>query len=371
LADSGYLVGAVLNFDDTTTLGSPSRKISRKSRNTHLAYAAAMQAFEAAESSPAQPFDRQANWQVLFGVTLGGLDVFERELRSMLSKDRTFMSPYVMGFLHLECVSIIREALGLRANLGTISNSCVSGLDAIVESVRLIRDGIVESSIAGGSDAPLVEGILAGFDAVGMLSSYKGLPGRASRPFDVMSEGGILSEGAASVVMEPLDAALFRGAKPQAEVLGFGMSSDEPGSAPGSGLYESMRRALANSSLMTSDIDYISAHGPGDRNIDRAEGLAVLRLFGSLASRIPISSIKGSTGNPLAAGGVMQVVSCLLALQHGRLPPNLNLERPDPSLPLDFVVGEPRGSQVRHLLINSHGMGGGNTSVVLKAWKGH
>ena len=368
IADSGDLVGQVQGFDPAAAMRMEGRKASRHSRTTQMAYAAALEALEEADARGAGPLPREAEWLVLMGVSLGGLHVFERELTEMLSKGRQRMPLAGMASVNLHTATVIRDSLGLKARVGALTTTCVGGLDAIWQAAAEIRRGESAAALAGGSDAPIAPAILSGFDAVGMMCHFRGAPERASRPFDILSEGAVLAEGAAVVVLESLPAALFRGARPIAEVLGGGACSEMPGQPPGSGLEESMLRALADASVLPSDIRYISAHGPGEPAIDREEGKAIARVFKQHARRIPVSSIKGVTGNPLAAGGPMQVVSCLLAMRHGRLPATTNLEHPDPALDLDLIRGEPRGASAPCMMVNSHGMGGVNTSLVLRMW---
>ena len=364
---AGHLVGAVSGFDPAAALGLEARKAARHSRIAQLAFAAAREAMAAAGEGAVEPAPRDQDWNVLIGVSLGGLDVFERELRGMLEGGRGRMSPTVMSCVNLAPAALIRDGLGLRARVGTVSNTCVGGLDAIARAAADLRAGVGERALAGGADAPLAPGILAGFGAAGLLSRYEGPPGTASRPFDLLAGGGVLAEGAAVVVLESLQAARFRGARILAEVAGSGTASDPPSSAPGSGLEASMRLALADASVLPSDLAYLCAHAPGDRQIDRAEAEAVARVLGRHAARLPVSSIKGVCGSPLAAAGAMQVAACLEVFRHGRIPPTANLDHPVPGLGLDLVRGEARRARVPLLLINAHGMGGVNTSLILRA----
>lgn len=168
------------------------------------------------------------------------------------------------------------------------------------------------------------------------------------------------------VILENAEHALARGAKPYLEITGFGSSIDST-PASGSGLEQSMRDALANASLAPADIDFISAHGPSDIEIDRVETEVIKRIFGKHAQGIPVSSIKGVTGNPLAACGAMQVVAGSLSCRHNIIPPTANYEEPDPFCDLDYVPAA-RHMTIRHALINSHGSGGVNSSLVVNKW---
>ncbi|HEY5653392.1 MAG TPA: beta-ACP synthase, partial [Pontiella sp.] len=204
-----------------------------------------------------------------------------------------------------------------------------------------------------------------GFCAARMLCTENETPSTASRPFDLNRSLGVLAEGSCIMVLETLDHALDRGATPYAEVIGYGSASD-PSSESATGLEQSMITALGNASLSPSDITYISAHAPSDLEIDRTETRMIKNVFGDLAYNIPISSIKGSTGNPLAAGGAMQTAATALSIRNKLIPPVANYSVKDPDCDLDYVQTSPRASEVNCSLINSHGIGKVNSCLVLK-----
>jgi len=168
------------------------------------------------------------------------------------------------------------------------------------------------------------------------------------------------------VFLENYESAMARGATIYMEILGYSSHADSGNDQPLSGMVSSMELALANANKRPADIDYICAHGPGHPDIDRAETEMVKSVFGSVAYRVPVTSVKGNVGNPLAAAGPMQLVSCALSLQTGIIPPIANHVNPAPGCDLDYVAGTYRTTYPRTVLINAHGLGGGNTSMVVQ-----
>ena len=198
-----------------------------------------------------------------------------------------------------------------------------------------------------------------------MLSGRNDDPQHASRPFDRDRDGGVLGEGAGVMVIESLAHARARGARIWLEICGGASNTDGVDTPAADGLGACMTLALANSHLRGESIDYICAHGPSDPVIDRVETVMIRKTFGSHAYRIPVSSIKGVTGNPLAAAGPMEVIACALAMRDDLIPPTANYTTPDPECDLDYVP-QARRARIAHALINVHGMGGGNTTLIVR-----
>jgi 3-oxoacyl-[acyl-carrier-protein] synthase II len=190
-------------------------------------------------------------------------------------------------------------------------------------------------------------------------------PSRCSRPFDLHRRGGIISEGAVVLVMESLAHALGRGAFPWFEVLGCSSCGDHQGTEAGTGFAHTMAEAMANAGKQPRDIDYISAHGPSHPVIDRVETQMIKQVFGSRAHAIPVSSIKGVIGNPLAAAGPLQLVGAALGMHRKMVPPTANYEVPDPLCDLDYVPHHAYAMSTNHAMVNVHGLGGGNSSMVI------
>jgi 3-oxoacyl-[acyl-carrier-protein] synthase II len=244
----------------------------------------------------------------------------------------------------------------------TIASACCTGIDTIAWGVDQIRAGGVKVALVGASEAPISEFIFSLFLAGGFLSTWGGPPSKASRPYDLFRSGLVLSEGAASLVLEELDHALDRGAPIYAEVLGYASRSEgnsrQRQDRYATSLEQTIREALQASHLGPLDIDYICAHANSTKFDDQAEAAAHRAALGSYAYRIPVSSIKSMLGQPFAASGVMQAIATVLAVQNELLPPTINYEVPDPNCDLDYVPNRARVARVRHALFHAHSLGG-------------
>jgi 3-oxoacyl-[acyl-carrier-protein] synthase II len=206
---------------------------------------------------------------------------------------------------------------------------------------------------------------MASFVANGLSSCRNSEPEKASRPFDLGRDSGVISEGAGIFVLENLERAEARGVRSYVEITGYGKQRDLEPEKPGSGLEQSMQIALANSQCTISDVDYISAYGPGHPALDAAETNIIKRVFGERAYSIPVSSIKGVTGNALAAGGPFQVIASALTIRDQMIPPTANYEIPDPACDLDFVPNRARKGDIGCALINVRGLGGSASTMLV------
>jgi 3-oxoacyl-[acyl-carrier-protein] synthase II len=252
----------------------------------------------------------------------------------------------------------------------TVSCACTSGLDAVGEAWRLIRDREADLVITGGVDAPLVPYPLAAYHQGGLMSNHHH-PETASRPFDCFADTGIVSEGAACLVLESLEHARWRQAPIHLEICSYGSRFDLP-NIPGSGYLPSMESALEQTRHLKQRLGHISAWAPGLPLLDEAEAHAIARLIDKCGYRrdtIPTYSIKGTTGNPFAAAGAMQIAVECAAARHNLLPPTANLEYPLTDK-IDLIMKEARTGYQHLGLINSHGVGGGNSSLVVRAFPG-
>lgn len=263
---------------------------------------------------------------------------------------------------HDRIARVIAEGLGLRGPRWTLSNACAAGNYAIVRAVECIRRGDAPVMLAGGVDA-LSQVAFTGFHALRIMARER------CRPFDRNREGLLLGEGAGAVVLEDGDRARRRGATVYAEVLGYGLSCDahhiaQPDTC-GAGAAAAMRRALRDARISTDAVDYISAHGTGTRNNDRAEALAVLEVFGDRGTRIPMSSIKAQIGHTLGGATAIEAAVCCLALRDGVAPATCTFEEPDPECPVDAVPASPRLMGIDIVLNNGYAFGGNNSTLLL------
>jgi 3-oxoacyl-[acyl-carrier-protein] synthase II len=359
------IAGEVKNFDPTDYI-EPELKPRRMARHTQLAYAAAMMALRDA-GLKIDEYNLPSPTPVVVGVSTSAMDIIEKSISNFEERGSNGMSPTAVGALTPQAAAnVIADRIGVRAHAATVSSACPSGLDAVALAAAMIRSGEAEVAIAGGTDAPLTRHTLAGFIATGLSSCRNDDPERASRPFDLERDSGVISEGAGMFVLENRERAEARGARMYLSICGFSRQRDRAETLPGSGLIDSMELALANASRTRDDVDYISAYGPGHPVLDAAEVRFIKHVFGDRAYSIPVSSIKGVTGNPLAAGGPMQIVSCALSFRDQLIAPTTNLEVADPACDLDFVVGRPRKAKLDCILMNVRGLGGSASSLVVE-----
>ena len=358
------IAGEVKNFNPLDYI-EPELKPKRMARHTQFAYAAAMMALKDAGmdlSNLALP----SPTPVIIGVSTSAMDVLERGFRDLHERGPGGVSPGVVANCQPQApANVIADRIGSAANATTISSACPSGLDAIADATNQIALGEAEVAIAGGADSHMTGLALASFIAGGLCGTSNGEPERASRPFDSSREFGVLSEGACVLVLENLELVEARGGRAYLEIAGHAKRRDFDVRTPGSGLVESMRMALANAECSKEDVDYICAYGPGDRALDAAEVRFIKEAFGERAYSIPVTSIKGVTGNPLAAGGPFQLVACALSFRDQTIPPTANFESGDFGCDLDFVPFRARKVRINRALINVRGIGGSASSMVV------
>lgn len=254
-------------------------------------------------------------------------------------------------------------------SLNTLT-ACAASTQAIGEAMHMIRHGDADAVVSGGTHSMIHPLGVTGFNRLTALSTHNEDPPRASRPFDRNRDGFVLGEGAGMIILEELEHARSRGAKIYAEIVGFGSTADAfritDIHEEGRGAIAAMRMALQTAGLAIEDIDYISAHGTGTQENDKIETLAIRRLFGNRAPLVPISSVKSMLGHLIAAAGVVELITCILAIRDGVVPPTINYETPDPFCELDYVPNAARPHPVRTAMSNSFGFGGQNDAVIVR-----
>ena len=299
----------------------------------------------------------------IVGTTSGGMSYGEDYFRALNRHGSLRHSPtWIANYPAQKPVIDAQETLGISAPCQVISNACASGTNAIGHGFECVRSGRYQRILTGGYDA-LSELVFVGFDSLQASTPEK------CRPFDRDRTGMVLGEGAAILALENLDAARARGARVLAEVTGYGMSTDnfhltQPDPS-GIGPRRAMERALESAQISADAIDYINAHGTATLFNDAAEGKAISELFG----RVPVSSTKGMMGHSLGAAGAIEVVVCLLALQHQFLPGNINFGAPDENIDLNVIANKTRPAALRTVLSNSFGFGGTNASIAIRKFE--
>jgi 3-oxoacyl-[acyl-carrier-protein] synthase II len=367
--------GEVRGFDADAVM--PKKEVRRNDRYVHYAWAATAEALRDA-GIPTPIEDEALAWRTgaIIGSGIGGINTMIRDIIEAhdLGIDRIgpFLVTAMIPDMAAGCVAIYANARG--PNYATVS-ACSSANHAIGASLNIIRRGEADVMIAGGAEAGIGEIPVGAFCAMRALSTkHNDHPQGASRPFDAERDGFVMGDGAGILVLEELEHARARGATIHAEVVGYGATDDASHitlPAPGGrGAVESMRVAIADAGLTTEEIDYINAHGTSTPPNDRSETAAIKTLFGERAYRIPVSSTKSMTGHLMGAGGGIEAIATIQAINSGIVPPTINQEHPDPDCDLDYVPNEARRVEVTVGMSNSFGFGGHNATVVFRRYDG-
>ncbi|MCC7299964.1 MAG: beta-ketoacyl-[acyl-carrier-protein] synthase family protein [Verrucomicrobia bacterium] len=359
------VAGQVKGFDLKRYM--PDCKTNRLGRQTQLGLLACKMAIEHAGLTP-EMLKREAPLQFVMGICSAAADIIEQAKELIMTKGADRVRPYMVGASQPHAVSaVIAQMLGGEVSVTTLSSACPSGLDAVALGAKIIKEGRADLVIVGAADSPINNTGVAGFAAARIPSLSNEFPAEeTSRPFDAKSDGGPMSEGSGFLVLERLDSALARGASVYIEILAGATATDAPGSGPLDGLRRTMDMALKNAGISATMIDYICANAISSIVSDRAETEAIKHVFGQHAYEIPISSIKSTVGNPLAAAGIFQVIACALAVTHKTIPPTANLKNSAPGCDLDYVPLFPRSATVNYALANMHGMGAENSTLIMK-----
>ncbi len=311
---------------------------------------------------------------VVVGTGIGGMATLESQHRVMLERGHSRVSPFTIPMIIPNMAAgILGMFFGFRGpNLCTVT-ACAAGAHALGTGFQLVSEGSADLCLAGGVEASVTPFAVAGFCSMRALSTRNHDPEGASRPFDAERDGFVIAEGAGILVLESLEGARRRGARIYAELAGFGMSCDayhmtapDPESK---GAARCMAEALRSAGMRPDEVGYINAHGTSTPYNDRAETLAIKKVFGELAYRIPVSSTKSMTGHLLGAAGGVEAIATVMALHEGVVPPTINLENPDPECDLDYVPLRSRKVEVRAALSNSFGFGGHNACLAFRAWQ--
>jgi 3-oxoacyl-[acyl-carrier-protein] synthase II len=297
------------------------------------------------------------------GTTSGGMSYGEHYYRSLRQAGDLRRAPtWIANYPAQKPVIDAQETFGISAPCQVIANACASGTNAIGHAFECVRSGRYQRVLAGGYDA-ISELVFTGFDSLQASTPEK------CRPFDRQRTGMVLGEGAAILGLESLGSAQQRGAPVLAEIIGYGISTDnfhitQP-DPTGIGAQQAMQQALESARVSAKEVDYINAHGTATLFNDAAEGKAINGLF----SGVPVSSTKGMMGHSLGAAGAIEAVICLLALQHQFLPPNINFGALDDHLDLNIVANKARPAVLRTALSNSFGFGGTNASILMRTFE--
>lgn len=376
-------VGQITRFDATqfsTRIAAelkgfdPLRWVDKKDlkkMDTFIHYAIAAADFAVGQSGLEISGELGDRTGVFIGSGIGGFTVIEREHTNLLRGGPRKISPF---FIPSSIINLaagqVSIRLGARGPNSAPCTACSSGAHAVGDAFRVIARGDADVMVAGGSESAITQMGVGGFAAMRALSTRNDEPQRASRPFDRDRDGFVMGEGAGILILEELEMAKRRGADILAEIVGYGMSGDAyhitlP-AEDGSGGYRVMSNALADAGVSPDEVSYINAHGTSTRPNDRLETLAIKRLFGDRAYKLPVSSTKSMIGHLLGAAGAVEAGVSVLTLVEQVVPPTINYENPDPDCDLDYVPNESREVPVNYVLSNSFGFGGTNAALLFR-----
>lgn len=308
------------------------------------------------------------------GSGIGGLETLEEQHKVMMKRGPRRVSPFFVPMMIANMASgIVSIQIGAKGPNSAAISACATGTHCVGNAFKILQRGDADVMIAGGTEATILPMAVAGFSAMGALSTNNEAPEKASRPFDRDRDGFVMGEGAGVLVLETLEHAQKRGANIIAEVVGYGMTADAyhltSPDPEGDGAKRSMLMAVKDAGLEPEDVDYINAHGTSTDYNDKFETMAIKGAFGEHAKRLAISSTKSMTGHLLGAAGGIETIATALAIKEGIVPPTINLENPDPDCDLDYVPNEARKMRVRAALSNSLGFGGHNATIALKEYQ--
>lgn len=357
-------------FDPFDFMEAP--EVRKSDRFIHLAMAATEEALRQACWQP-EDVEGRAATATIIATGIGGFPAMVRAAEIYAEKGPRRLSPFVVpSFLPNLAAGQVSIRYGFTGPLGTPVTACAASVQAIGDGLRLILTGEAEVAVCGGSDACIHPVTIAGFGAARALSTgYNDRPAEASRPFDQGHDGFVLSEGAATVVIERLSHAEARGAAPLAILAGYGSSADAyhvtAGRPDGAGAQAAMRAALKMAGADPDAIDYVNAHSTSTPVGDAAEIAAIRAVFPNRGKDLALTSTKSATGHLLGAAGALEAVFSIQALRHGIVPPGLNIADPDPDADqFDLVPNVAKSKAMTYALSNGFGFGGVNAAIVLK-----
>ena len=372
--------GQVPSLEDDAIAGyDPERIISAKDRKKmdrfiEFALVAAHEALEQAGWHPIEGNDQERTATII-SSGVGGFGAIADAVRTTDARGPRRLSPFTApSFLANMAAGQVSIRNGFKGPLGAPITACAARVQAIGDAARIIRSGEADIALCGGTEAAIDRVTLGCFAAARALSTgFAEYPQQASRPFDRDRDGFVMSEGAGLLVIESLEHALARGAKPLAELVGYGTSADAyhltAGPEDGSGARRAMEQALRQAAVSPAEVQHINAHATSTQVGDKGELAAIRSVFGSDSS-VAISSTKSATGHLLGAAGGIEAVFTVLALRDQVVPPTLNLDHPDEAAEgLDLVALNARHLSITHALSNGFGFGGVNASVLFRRWE--
>jgi beta-ketoacyl-acyl-carrier-protein synthase II len=348
----------------------PAKRLDLLDRFSQFALLASK---EAMDSSGIQLRDEERpRFGVVTGTGMGGASTFESGYFKLFAEHATRLHPFTIPkIMHNAATSQICMEFGAQGPSLTTATACSSSGHAIGAAFHLIKFGIADMMLTGGSESPLTLGMIRSWESVRVLAVGNGNPSKACRPFSLDREGLVMGEGAGMLLLEELEHARQRDARIYGEIAGFGMSSDASHITQPSidGPARAVRMALAEAEVNPEDVDYINAHGTGTRLNDVTETQVIKEVFGDHARKVAISSTKSMHGHAMGSTGAIELVATVQALDRGVIPPTANYTQPDPECDLDYVPNQAREKPVRVAISNSFAFGGLNAVLLVRRYE--
>jgi 3-oxoacyl-[acyl-carrier-protein] synthase II len=367
------IAGEVKGFDAEELLGT--KRARRSARFSQLAVAAAREAFADAGLRQGAGIESVSEYEhigVVVNTAVPGIPETQANIEGLLSEGLRGVSPYYVPEMipNMPACEVAID-LGVHGPVTASSLACASGNAALLEARRLILCGEADVVVAGGTDAGIAPVMFAGLSNMGALSANNEDPQGASRPFSADRDGFVYGEGAVLFVVESVEHAKRRGAKPYGTVAGGALTTDafhiSHPDPTGRQPKRALKLALERAGVAPEEVDYVCAHGTATRINDAVETAAIREVFGPAADQLLLSSPKSMVGHMIGAAGALSAMVGLLAMRDGVVPPTINLQHPDPACDLDYVALTAREATVRNVLVNAFGFGGQNCVVVLRA----
>lgn len=308
-------------------------------------------------------FDR-SRLGVVIGSAGGGLHTFESQYKRLYAEGRRKVMPMTVPMIMGSAPSShVARVCGARGPVFSVTSACASSNHAFHSALSMLRDGLADVVVCGGTDANFAHGNLKAWEALHVVAAD------VCRPFSAERTGLSLGEGAGVFVFERRDHALARGAVPLAEVMSVGMSSDAGNlvAPDAAGMQAAMARALESAGASVDDVDYVNAHGTGTKANDKIEAEAIRALLGARADAVPVSSTKSQVGHGLGASGALELMAVIAGMKAGKVPPTVNFETPDPECPVNVIANRAAPADIRLALSNSFAFGGLNASLLIRA----
>jgi len=349
----------------------PAREARRRDRFEQFASAAARQAIEQAGLQASGVQSNRVG--VIVSSAIGGLTSLQENIFAMQAEGARRISPFVIPMMMANgAAGLIAIDYDYRGPCFSVASACASGADGIGVAWQLLRSGVIDAAVAGGSEATITKIAIGAFDRLGAMSRRNEDYNNTPKPFDLERDGLVMGEGAAILVLETESHARRRGAVILAELAGYGATADAyhitAPSEDGAGGAQAISQALETGKIDPSEVGYVNAHGTATWLNDISETKAIKQVFGERAYHIPISSTKSMTGHMMGATGALEALFCVQAIQENVIPPTIHYETPDPECDLDYVPNQAREQRVKVALSNAFGFGGHNTVLAFREY---